>query len=274
MNAFENFKQTLSRQGTVTKILIVNLTLFLVLNLVANISHLSLTPYLALPIGGVSFLWKFWTLFSYMFSHEGFNHFFMNMLLFYFTSQTYQQVMGERTLLYVYVMSGISGGVLLILLGLFFPEMFAGSLLIGASASVLGLVTTLGVYAPNLPISIWGIIETRYKFVAIALVILTTIIDMAINTGGKIAHIGGILFGVIYGLNLKQGRDLLNFAFLTKKKSKLKIVSYQTLDDKYNNQRASEEDELNVLLDKISKSGYDSLTRHEKERLHKVSQKK
>lgn len=274
MNLFEQIKQSLSKQGTVTKILILNVSIFLLLNLVANISHLNLSPYVVLPIGGSDFLFKFWTLFTYMFSHENLGHLFVNMLLFYFTAQTYQQVMGEKSMLYVYVMSGISAGVFMIVLGLLFPALFVGNFLLGASASILGLVATLGIYAPNLPVSIWGLIQTRYKYVAIALIIMTTLFDMAINTGGKLAHLGAVLFGVIYALNLKKGTDLLNFAFFSKKKSKLKVVSYQTIDDKYNEQRVNEEEELNALLDKISKSGYDSLTRQEKEKLFKVSQKK
>jgi membrane associated rhomboid family serine protease len=274
MTVWEKLKYNLQSQGMMTKILIVNLAIFLLLNLVANITHLNLTPYVALPIGGYSFLPKFWTLFTYMFSHENFGHFFFNMLLLYFTVQTFYQIIGEKTLLYVYVMSGICGGVLLIILGMFLPSAFAGNLLIGASASILGVVMTIAAYAPNLPVSVFGIINTKYKYVAMFIFLTSTLIDLSINTGGKISHIGGAFFGLIYGLNLRKGTDLLNFAFFTKRKSKLKVVSYQTIEDKYNHRKVNEEEQLNELLEKISKSGYDSLTKSEKETLFKVSQKK
>jgi membrane associated rhomboid family serine protease len=272
MTVWEKLKYNLQSQGMMTKILIVNLAIFLVLNLVANITHLNLTPNVALPIGGYSFLLKFWTLFTYMFSHESFGHFFFNMLLLYFTTQTFYQIIGEKTLLYV--MSGICGGVLLIILGMFLPSAFAGNLLIGASASILGVVMTIAAYAPNLPVSVFGIIDTKYKYVAMFIFLASTLIDLSINTGGKISHIGGAFFGLIYGLNLRKGTDLLNFAFFSKNKSKLKVVSYKTVEDKYNERKVSEEEQLNELLDKISKSGYDSLTKKEKETLFKVSQKK
>lgn len=274
MNTWQNIKTKFEEQNTMTKIIVINVSAFLVLNLVANLSHLDLVAYMGLPIGGFHFLTKFWTLFTYMFSHVQLGHLFFNMLLFFFTAQTFYQIIGERTLLYIYVMAGLSGGILLVLLGILFPGAFAGSILIGASASVLGLIMVLATYAPNLSVSLWGIVQMRYKHFAILMFVLSTVIDLAINTGGKIAHIGGAAFGLIYGYNLKKGRDLFNFAFFTRKKSKLKVVSYQTIDDAYNSKKINEEEELNALLDKISKSGYDSLTKKEKETLFKASQKK
>lgn len=274
MNTWQTIRNKFEAQSTMTKIIVINVAVFLVLNLVANLSHLDLLRYMGLPVGGFDFLSKFWTLFTYMFSHVQLGHLFFNMLLFFFTAQTYYQIIGEKTLLYVYVMSGLSGGLLLVLLGILFPKAFAGSILIGASASVLGVIMVLAIYAPNLPVSLWGVFQMRYKHFAIMMFVLSTIIDLAINTGGKIAHVGGAAFGLIYGYNLKRGRDLFNFAFFERKKTKLKVVSYQTIDDAYNTKKVNEEEELNALLDKISKSGYDSLTKKEKETLFKASQKK
>lgn len=274
MNTWQTIRNKFEAQSTMTKIIVINVAVFLVLNLVANLSHLDLLRYMGLPVGGFDFLSKFWTLFTYMFSHVQLGHLFFNMLLFFFTAQTYYQIIGEKTLLYVYVMSGLSGGLLLVLLGILFPQAFAGSILIGASASVLGVIMVLAIYAPNLPVSLWGVFQMRYKHFAIMMFVLSTIIDLAINTGGKIAHVGGAAFGLIYGYNLKRGRDLFNFAFFERKKTKLKVVSYQTIDDAYNTKKVNEEEELNALLDKISKSGYDSLTKKEKETLFKASQKK
>jgi membrane associated rhomboid family serine protease len=274
MNLLSRVKNNFQQQGVLTQIIIVNIAVFLTLNLVGNLSHLYLTPYLALPVGGYGFLFKFWTLFTYMFTHENLGHIFWNMILFYFTAQIFFTILGQSKLLYVYVMSGLSGGFLVLVLGLLFPASFGNSLLLGASAAILGVGAVLAIYWPNYIVYLFGVVELRYKYFYLITFGVSTIIDFSINTGGKISHIGGALFGVIYGYNLKKGIDLFNFTFLTKKKSKLKIVSYNKPQEySYEVEETNDESTMNELLDKISKSGYDSLTKSEKERLFKLSQK-
>ena len=275
MNLLSRVKNNFQQQGVLTQIIIVNVAVFLTLNLVGNLSHLYLTPYLALPIGGYSFLFKFWTLFTYMFTHENLGHIFWNMILFYFTAQVFFTILGQSKLLYVYVMSGLSGGLLVLALGLLFPASFGNSLLLGASAAILGVGAVMAIYLPNYIVYLFGVVELRYKYFYLITFGVSTIIDFSINTGGKISHIGGALFGLLYGYNLKKGIDLFNFTFLTKKKSKLKIVSYNKPQEySYEAEETNDESTMNELLDKISKSGYDSLTKSEKERLFKLSQKK
>jgi hypothetical protein len=145
---------------------------------------------------------------------------------------------------------------------------------LGASAAILGVGAVMAIYLPNYIVYLFGVVELRYKYFYLITFGVSTIIDFSINTGGKISHIGGALFGVIYGYNLKKGIDLFNFTFLTKKKSKLKIVSYNKPQEySYEVEETNDESTMNELLDKISKSGYDSLTKSEKERLFKLSQK-
>jgi membrane associated rhomboid family serine protease len=274
MNLLSRVKNNFQQQGVLTQIIIVNIAVFLTLNLVGNLSHLYLTPYLALPVGGYGFLFKFWTLFTYMFTHENLGHIFWNMILFYFTAQIFFTILGQSKLLYVYVMSGLSGGFLVLVLGLLFPASFGNSLLLGASAAILGVGAVMAIYLPNYIVYLFGVVELRYKYFYLITFGVSTIIDFSINTGGKISHIGGALFGVLYGYNLKKGIDLFNFTFLTKKKSKLKIVSYNKPQEySYEVEETNDESTMNELLDKISKSGYDSLTKSEKERLFKLSQK-
>jgi hypothetical protein len=130
------------------------------------------------------------------------------------------------------------------------------------------------IYAPNYRLFLFGLIELPFKYIYLGFFAISTILDLASNTGGKIAHIGGALFGVLYGYQLKKGRDLSNLSFLKRKKtSKLKVVSNNSGPQKKGNS-PNEEATMNALLDKISKSGYDSLTKAEKELLFKLSQKK
>lgn len=275
MNIFQKIASTFQQQGKLAQIIIINTALFLTINISLHLAHINLVPYLGLPIGGTEFLYKFWTFFTYMFSHESLGHIFFNMLLFYFSAQLFFVILGESKLIYVYVMSGLFGAAILLLCGLLIPGSFSNSILIGASASVMGVVMVMAVYAPNFNVALWGIINMPYKYFALLTFVLSTVIDFSLNTGGKISHVGGALFGLAYGYMLKRGVDLFNFSFLTKKKSKLKVVSYnKTIDDSYNENRVKGELRMNQLLDKISKSGYDSLTKKEKDELFNLSQKK
>jgi len=283
MNFLKKIKSNFQQQGVLTQIIIANVAVFLTVNVVGHLSHLidqygnnMLIKYLALPVGGgEEFLFKFWTLFTYMFTHADLGHVFWNMILFYFMSQVFFTIMGQQKLLYLYVMSGLSGGVLMLVLGLIFPSSFGPSVLLGASASVMGVGAVMAIYAPNYRVSLFGLIEISYKYFFAIIFVLNTIIDLSVNTGGKISHIGGALFGITYGYYLKKGTDLFNISFLQRKNHKLTVVSYnKNTEDSFNEQRIYEVKTMDELLDKISKSGYDSLSKKEKEQLFKLSQKK
>lgn len=275
MSFLLKLKYSLQEQGVLTQIIIANVAIFLTINLVGNLSHLNLLPYVALPINSAELLFKFWTLFSYMFTHEGLGHLFWNMVLFYFMSQIFFTIMGQKKLLYLYVMSGVSGGALVLILGLFFPASFGDSILIGASAAVLGVGAVMAIYSPNYRVYLFGLFELPYKYFYLITFALSTIIDLSVNTGGKISHIGGALFGVLYGYYLKKGTDLFEFSFIKRKQTKLKIVSNnKNFADSHSRKETEDEQTMDELLDKISKSGYDSLTKKEKETLFKLSQKK
>jgi hypothetical protein len=138
---------------------------------------------------------------------------------------------------------------------------------------VLGVGAVMLVYAPNYRMFLFGVLELPFKYIYLIFFAISTLIDLQINTGGKISHIGGALFGVLYGYQLKRGRDLSDISFLKRKpKTKLKVVSNTSSQKKGNS--PNEEATMNALLDKISKSGYDSLTKAEKDLLFKLSQKK
>lgn len=274
MNFFQKIKYNFQQQGVLTQIIIINVAIFLTINLVGNLSHLYLTPYVAMPIGGLAFLYKFWTIFTYMFTHENLGHIFWNMFLFYFTSQIFFTILGQKKMLYVYVMSGICGGALILILGLLFPASFGHSMLLGASAAVLGVGAVMAVYSPNYRVYLFGLLEMPYKYFYLLTFGLSTIIDLSVNTGGKISHVGGALFGVLYGYYLKKGIDLFNLNIFSGRSKKLKVVSNNSKEGYSSVKYDNSEQAMNEILDKISKSGYDSLTKKEKDELFKLSQKK
>jgi rhomboid family protein len=275
MNIFQNIKYELQKQNYLTILIAVNLALFLTINIGLHMAHVSgLESYLAMPLNPSVLATRFWTPVTYMFSHERFGHLFYNMLLLYFSGRLFTTFFKEQKLLYVYIMSGLSAAVFLLILSFIFPSAFEFSSLLGASAAVLGVICCIAIYSPDLPINLFGFFEIRYKYFALFIFLTFTILDFTINSGGKISHIAGAAFGLLYGYSLRQGRDFSGFSFF-RKNSPLKVVHKRGIpDEEYNMRAADNQKTVDALLDKISKNGYDSLSKAEKELLFKLSQKK
>jgi hypothetical protein len=208
------------------------------------------------------------------------------MLWLYWFGKIFLDYLDQRKLVAVYLLGGISGAIVYVLSFNIFPAftgMVYDSVAIGASASVMAMVIATAVYVPDYSITLFLLGRIKIKYVALAIFILTSFMDFSVNSGGKLAHIGGALFGFLYILNLRKGRDigkgfnrLLDFlATLFKPRKKMK-VSYKkpVTDYDYNKIKSDRQLKINMILDKISKGGYDSLTREEKELLFSESQKK
>lgn len=274
MSFIANIKRELEKHNILTILLVINTALFFIVNISKHILGISLIEYLALPLNLNELVIKFWTVITYMFTHEGLGHVFYNLLLLYFTAQTFLNFLNEKKLLYVYIMSGLMGGLILLVFSILLPDVFYGSYLFGASAAVIGLVMSLAFYVPNLPVSLFGLIEMQYKYYAMFVFVVFTIIDFTVNTGGKISHFGGAMFGLLFGYLLRNGKDLSEMnLFRGSKKSKLKKVYHNnSFENKPNS--ITDQQMIDELLDKISKNGYDSLSKAEKELLFKLSNKK
>lgn len=275
MSFLDNIKNELQKHNKLTILLVINISIFFIINISISLFNTDIiVSNLALPLNLSDFIFKPWTLFTYMFSHKDFGHIFYNMLLLYFTARTFLNFLSEKKLMFIYMMSGLFGGLILLVLSILFPNTFTHSILFGASAAVLGIVTALALYIPNLPVSIFGILEMKYKYYALLIFAVSTIIDFNVNTGGKISHFGGALFGLFFGYMLKNGKDISEMTFFTRsKKSPLKVV-HKNSNIKSQETNASNQQTIDALLDKISKNGYENLSKAEKELLFKLSQKK
>ena len=262
------------KQSKLTLLLIVNVALFLIINVFSNILTINLLDWLAMPVSLSQFIYRFWTIISFQFAHDGFGHVLANMLLLYFNGRMFANLLTEKRLVFLYLLSGVSAGLLMLVLGLILPQQFSGVYLFGASASVIGIICAFAMYTPNMPIAIFGIIEMKYKYWAMILFTLFTLLDFSINTGGKISHFGGAAFGLLFGYLLKNGNDLSQLSFY-KPKAKTNLRVVHTNKSAINNSVSSEvQQTIDGLLDKISKNGYESLSKSEKELLFKLSQKK
>lgn len=286
MSFADDIKNVFTRSGSgLTRIILINVVVFLVINILDalikfNGSGPSLVYWLSIP-GNVSLaITHAWTLITYMFLHEGLMHILFNMLWLYWLGKIFVEYVGSKRLVGVYLLGGLSGGILYLIIAMITPLYFSNTFLLGASAGVMAVVIATAVLLPDYIIHLLFFGPVRLKYLALVSFILTSVLDLSQNTGGKIAHIGGALFGMIFMVQYKKGNDITipvtNFLDWAQSifsgRQKIK-VSYRrkTSDDDYNTNERAKQAKVDAILDKISKSGYEALTKEEKDFLFKTS---
>jgi len=254
--------------SAVTQLLLINGVVFLAANVIANLLKFDLASYLALPARLHELGALFYTPISYMFTHVDLGHAFFNMLYLYFMGQIFASIVGEKRLWFTYIMGGLCGAAFFLLL---FNVFFAGEpyYLLGASAGVTAVAIACAVYAPNMPVNLFFFGSFPLKWIVLIFFLISTVIDFSINTGGKVAHLGGAFFGLAYAWQLRKGNDWMR-VFSFKPRPTAKIKQMKVVQKKTEN----EEKTLNEILDKINRSGYESLSKQEKETLQKIASKK
>ena len=294
MGIWDDIKKTFRNGSNLTRIIYINIAVFILITLTAitgfllNNSSISDTvlDILSVPSSFKALALRPWTVITYMFLHKDIWHILFNMLWLYWFGKIFLEYLDQRKLVAVYLLGGLSGAIVYILSFNIFPAfsgVVAESVAIGASASVMAVVIAIAAYVPDYTVQLLLLGRIKIKYMALAIFILTSIMDFSVNSGGKLAHIGGAFLGYFYSLNLRQGRDigksfnrLIDFiATFLKPRKKLKVTYKKPKNDyEYNKIRLEHQAKINHILDKISKGGYDSLTREEKETLFNESQKK
>jgi len=294
MGIWDEIKLTFRKGNNLYRLIYINISVFLILVIVSGIGFLLNNPEISgkaldlfsVPASFSALLARPWTLITYMFTHKEVLHILFNMLWLYWFGRIFLEYLDERKLVAVYLLGGISGALVYILSFNIFPA-FAGvvneSVAIGASASVMAIVIAIAAYVPDYVIQLFLFGRIKIKYMALGIFVLTSIMDFSVNSGGKLAHIGGALFGYIYTINLKHGRDMgkgfnriIDF-FVTafKPRKKLKVTHKRVATEyEYNKIKVEHQKVINNILEKISKGGYDSLTKEEKQILFNESQKK
>ena len=228
-------------------------------------------------------IWKPWSLFTYAFLHGGVGHIFFNMLMLFFAGRLFLTFFTQKQFFGLYVLSSIFAGLLYILSYNILP-VFAGqnSYMVGASASIMAILFGAAAYAPMYQVRLLLIGTVKLWHIAALYLALDLIYISAENSGGHIAHIGGALSGYLYIVLLKSGTDLSKgisaiidfFANLFKPKKSTPFKKVHKNPQPQQRPAAKTKDltqkQIDDILDKISKSGYDSLTKDEKDFLFKV----
>ena len=253
-----------------------------------NMTSGSLLNWFELPASLPRLAIQPWSLLTYMFLHANLLHLLFNMLWLYWFGKMFLDYLNERQLLGVYLLGGIAGALLFMAAYNIFPyfqNVAPFSTLMGASASVMAIVFAIALIWKDGYVDLF--LFGRIKLIYLAL--FTLFIDLlsitSYNAGGHWAHIGGTLFGVLFALRYtRAGKDLtqpLNRVLdwlvnLGKRRPKMKVSYTNTkraADYEYNARRKANEDTINTILEKLKRSGYESLSSDEKRQLFDASKK-
>lgn len=294
MSLWHNIKKTFSDANKLNRLIYINVAVFLFLSAISIITYLfnneafsmKVLRLFAVPASLRTLAMKPWTLITYMFTHKDILHILFNMLWLYWFGRIFLEYLDQRKLVAVYILGGISGAIVYVLSFNIFPvftSLIPESVAIGASASVMAVVVAIAAYVPNYPVHLLLIGRVKIIWIAVGIFVLTSFMDFSVNSGGKLAHMGGALFGYLYIVNLRKGKDpgralnriIDSIASIFKaRKEKMKVsYSRKKTDYEYNKAKAERQEKIDRILDKISKGGYDSLTKEEKDLLFSESQK-
>jgi membrane associated rhomboid family serine protease len=295
MNIVGDIKESFKQGTTLQKLIYLNLGLFLAVQIVRIILLLSNAPelydtflrYLAIPSNPEVLVRRPWSAITYMFLHEGFMHILFNLLWLYWFGMVFIQELGTKKLLSTYLVGGFAGGLLFVLFYNLFPvfsQVKENAIALGASASVMAVVVAVATYRPERKMHLMFIGPVKIGYIALAMFVVTSLVEFSDNTGGKIAHIGGAMSGFLFAYYYRRGKDITRgfdrmmdgiATWFKPRPQKLRVTHKQPANDlDYNKQKRMEQKDVDEILDKISKGGYDSLTSKEKELLFKMSAKK
>ncbi len=284
---WQNIQYKMLRSGNKLNLLIgINVIVFLAVNILTVVEFLFtrsggesfmgvfVKDYILLPAALPKLLTHFWTPLTYMFMHDGIFHILFNMLWLYWMGQIFEEYLGNKRTIGLYIMGGLAGAFTYLLSYNLLPAFTsvnaaALSTIVGASASVMAIVVATATLLPNYTISLILIGPVKLKWLVLVILVIDFLGIIGPNAGGEIAHLGGALFGFFYIKQVQKGNDwILSIAGIFKSKSKLKVVSN---NGNKNTADYPRQDEIDRILDKISQSGYDSLNKQEKEILFRAS---
>lgn len=285
----QDIRNSFDYGNMVTKLLIINVAVFVVTALLSafmpHIYAAYILPYLALPGDFMTLIYRPWTLITHMFVHAGFWHLAGNLIVLYWFGGIVGDLLGDRKILPLYIMGGLSGAFIYVLSYTFFQGM--GSFAIGASAATLALTFAAVAIAPDYVVYLILLGPVRIKFIGLFILFMDIIgTQSSSNSGGHLAHLGGTLFGFLFIYWLKQGRDLSEgfnkgidmISFRKRSAQRTSHLKVAHKSDKLRNKSQPPQSKplstlVDEILDKIKQKGYDSLTDEEKEVLYQASKK-
>ncbi|NVO30552.1 rhomboid family intramembrane serine protease [Hymenobacter lapidiphilus] len=303
MSVFNDIRTAFSRRdNALNQLLLINVLVFVFLVLTEAIMFLSGAQYypniirqFALPSDLPGLLRHPWTVLTYAFTHEKFLHIFFNLINLYFFGALVREYLGDRRLVSVYILGALAGALFFVLAYNLLPALSPalGTTVIGASAGVTAIIMAAATLMPEYQFNLILLGPVRIKYIAAVVIVLSVLAINQGNPGGGIAHIGGAVLGYIFIRQLRAGRDLGRpvqavgdwVGRLFSKRPNLRVThrtpaaasvatakgTAPAASRKASTSQPAEE-EIDLILDKISHSGYESLSKEEKQKLFKASQ--
>ena len=282
----EDFKNAWNKENNgLIKIILINVIVFISMSILEVFITLSgfgelfnlFLNKLMLPASLKVFIFQPWSLVTYFFLHMNFMHILWNMLFLYWFGKIIHENIGNNAVISLYIIGGIIGGLSYMALFNIIPyydNRVSESLMLGASAGVFSVVVGSATLLPNYTFYLLFLGPVRIKYIALFYVLLSFFDVTGSNAGGEIAHLGGALMGYLYirqlqnGVNMGKGIiDILNIF----NKNKKEVISKEEKTNEI--KKDISQDEIDKILDKISDSGYKSLSNNEKEKLFNASKK-
>lgn len=298
-----NIKAWFNRNGLIAKLIGINIGVFILILFVRLFTNLSgnegtfgdFMSFLAANSNPQEFIYRPWTFITYQFVHLEFLHFLMNVLVLFYASRLFVHFFGQRKLLTTYLIGGTVGFLFELMAFLWIPVVHAGgpSILLGASASVMAVFFAAAMYKPLMKVQLFGVFSVPLILIA-GLFLIGDL--MGLGKPGyqdvgvaHFAHIGGAAFGALSIINANSSNNIMNRIdrfllriklpkFTFNRQPKMKTYVNETkastmTDDEYNADKVKRQERIDAILEKISKKGYDGLTKEEKDILFKESKR-
>lgn len=287
MSTIQDLKYKFNNLDIFGKIIAINVVVFIIGLVFKSLFRIDLFTYFELPSGIMDFIFQPWSLITYGFLHNGLFHIAFNMLFLYYLSRLTSNLFRTKMVLNIYFLGIIFGGLAYLGFTNLMPSsIFTGKgVLVGASAGVSALLVFVATYMPNTEIRLFNVFNVKWKHIAMVIVGLDLVRMLSgLNQGGYVAHFGGYILGYIYATKLLKGTDIGvgfersmdSIMAWFKPKSTLKTVHKTKAKrtsapkTKTGSNPLDKQKKIDAILDKISKSGYESLTAEEKAFLFKV----
>lgn len=292
----EDIRVKIKSGNPVIRLIMINIFVYLLITLFRILLSLSgaMKPFMSItsilldvftfPIGFKDFIYHPWSIITYSFAHIDLMHILFNMFTLYWFGDILMNYTSSKKIIPLYLLGGIVGALFAMLCIEFIPALsvFKGTPMVGASAGITAIITACAVLIPNFRLNVFLIGEIKLVYVAVFTIFISFLnVAMYSNVGGNLAHLGGALMGYLFILQYRKGRDLskginavlegLGKLFSRSSKTTMKVAYKRSVSDaEYNYSKKVEQQKIDEILDKISRSGYDSLSKAERDFLANI----
>ena len=281
MSLINELKSKFKSASIIQQLIYVNIAVFIITLILSSFSGLYgnktnfIYEWFSLSSSFEEMIIKPWSLVSYGFLHHGFLHILFNCLVLHFFGRLFLEYFSEKQALNFYILGTLFGGIAYLLSYSYFP-LFEGKVhtMVGASAGITAIVIGIATYIPNYQLQLRFIGYVKVWQLAGVFILFDLISLAGGNGGGHIAHLGGALFGYIYVSKASNKKSNLFSWFsklFSKRKKPLQTVYKSTKKTSTKKSTNNKQAKIDSILDKISKTGYETLTKEEKEFLFKQS---